>query len=156
MNPTDTGQTDISALAHDHVFLGADHARNEHKVWLVIALTATMIVIEIAADTLYASMALVADGWLWATRSWGLIRDAGGVLLDTVPDHADILRQIREMVETDGDRITDLHVWQIGPGHHAAIIALASQQPKPPSDYKAQLAHIHTLSHITIEAQPTR
>lgn len=38
---------DISSLTHDHVFLGEDHHRNERRVWLVIALTASMMVIEI-------------------------------------------------------------------------------------------------------------
>lgn len=47
----------INALEHDHVFLGADHRRNERRIWLVIALTAVMMVAEIAAGTVYGSMA---------------------------------------------------------------------------------------------------
>ena len=43
---------------HDHVFLGAGHRRNERKVWLVIALTASMMLVEIIAGTLYGSMAV--------------------------------------------------------------------------------------------------
>ncbi len=34
---------------HDHVFLGDNLARNERRTWLVIVITATMMVIEIAA-----------------------------------------------------------------------------------------------------------
>ena len=48
-----------SATGHDHFFLGSDHQRNERKVWLVIALTASMMLVEIVAGTLYGSMALV-------------------------------------------------------------------------------------------------
>ena len=44
--------------AHDHFFLGANHQRNEIKVWLVIALTASMMLVEIVAGT---SMAR----WRW-------------------------------------------------------------------------------------------
>jgi Co/Zn/Cd efflux system component len=47
-------------------------------------------------------------------------------------------------------------IWQLGPGHHAAIIALASVEPRRPSHYKALLAEIHGLSHVTIEVEPDR
>ena len=52
-----------AAAPHDHVFLGGNHARNERRTWAVIALTATMMVAEITAGTIYGSMALLADGW---------------------------------------------------------------------------------------------
>ncbi|MFV0335836.1 MAG: CDF family Co(II)/Ni(II) efflux transporter DmeF [Tropicimonas sp.] len=311
--------SDISAFEHEHVFLGAQQARNERKVWLVIALTATMMVVEIGAGHLYGSMALIADGWHMSTHagamliaalaygyarrhardrafsfgtgklgdlagfasavvlalialligweslmrladpvpirfeqsimvaviglgvnllsawllkddhahhhhghhhhhhehdhhhgakpardnnlraaylhvladaltsllaiaalalgwafgwywadplmgilgalvisrwSWGLIRDAGAVLLDRVPGDEDLEAEIREALAGNaGDRITDLHVWQIGPGHCAAIVAIASPQPRQPSDYKARLGHIHELSHVTVEVE---
>jgi len=59
-------------------------------------------------------------------------------------------------VETEEDRITDLHVWQVGPGHHAAIVAILSQAPKAPAFYKQKLAAIHELSHVTVEVSPAR
>ena len=49
--------------AHDHIFLGDNHERNERRTWFVIVLTATMMVAEITAGTVFGSMALVADGW---------------------------------------------------------------------------------------------
>ncbi|OHV83881.1 CDF family Co(II)/Ni(II) efflux transporter DmeF [Ensifer sp. LCM 4579] len=307
----------LSRLSHEHVFLGADHQRNERKVWLVIALTAVMMVVEISAGTVYGSMALVADGWhmsthagamlitalaysyarrhardarftfgtgklgdlagfasaivlalialligwesllrfvspvpiqfkqaiavaavglvvnlasawllkddhahhhhghdhehgekhgrhhqlghaqdnnlraaylhvladaltsilaiaallvggsygwLWADPlmgivgalviarwSLGLVRDAGGVLLDRVPATEGIELEVREEIEVEGDRIADLHVWQVGPGHYAAIVSLVSTRPKEPDHYKARLAHVHELAHLTVE-----
>src|ERR1700760_3252681 len=54
---------------HDHVFLGDDHQRNERRIWLVIALTTAMMVVEIGAGTVYGSMALVADGWHMSTHA---------------------------------------------------------------------------------------
>ncbi len=311
-----------SSASHEHVFLGEDHHRNERKVWLVIALTATMMVVEIIAGSIYGSMALVADGWhmsthagamlitalaysysrrhahdprfsfgtgklgdlagfasavvlalialligwesflrltnpieisfnqaiavavvglvvnlvsawllkddhghhhghshhhehdhdhdhndetghthekvrdnnlraaylhvladaltsvlaiaallvgksygwLWADPlmgvvgalviarwSWGLIRDSGQVLLDAVPEAGRLKNEITNHLERSGDHITDLHIWQIGPGHHAAIVAIASHSPKLPSVYKERLGHIHGLSHVTVE-----
>ena len=63
-------------LEHEHVFLGADHQRNERRVWFVIALTAVMMVVEIGAGTLYGSMALVADGWHMSTHASALLISA--------------------------------------------------------------------------------
>lgn len=302
------------ATPHEHVFLGDNHERNERRTWLVIAITATMMVVEIAAGSIYGSMALVADGWhmsthaaamliaalaymfarknarnprftfgtgklgdlaafasavvlalialligwesllrfytpvainfpqatavavvglgvnllcAWLLRddhshhhdhshdhhhhghghssdnnlraaylhvfadaltsvlaivalvlgslygwnwmdpamgivgglviarwSWGLIRDAGSVLLDYVPAGENLPGEIRRAIESDADKITDLHVWQLGPGHRGAIIALRSTDPQAVEVYKTKLAGIHDLSHVTVEVQP--
>ncbi len=84
--------------------------------------------------------------------SWGLslVRSAGGVLLDTVPDPA-MAQRIRERIETDGDRLADLHLWQLGPGHAAVIASVVSDSPQPPSVYKQRLEGLAGLSHVTIE-----
>ena len=309
-----------SATGHDHFFLGSDHQRNERKVWLVIALTASMMLVEIVAGTLYGSMALVADGWHMSTHagamliavlayrfarrhagnprftfgtgklgdlagfasaivlalialligweslvrltqpihidfnqaiavavvglgvnlvcawllkddhshhghhhhdhdrhhsndehhapgkgrdnnlraaylhvladaltsvlailalllgrsygwswadpamgvvgalviarwSWGLIRDSGSVLLDAAAEGQDVRQEIREAMAPTGSQVTDLHVWQVGPGHFAAIVSLIAREPREPAHYKALLAHIHELSHVTVEVQ---
>lgn len=307
-----------SATGHDHFFLGSDHQRNERKVWLVIALTVSMMLVEIVAGTLYGSMALVADGWHMSTHagamliaalayrfarrhagnprftfgtgklgdlagfasaimlalialligweslvrltqpihidfnqaiavavvglgvnlvcawllkddhahhhhhghehhhsndehhapgkgrdnnlraaylhvladaltsvlailalllgrsygwswadpamgvvgalviarwSWGLIRDSGSVLLDAAAEGQDVRQEIREAMAPTGSQVTDLHVWQVGPGHFAAIVSLMAREPREPAHYKALLAHIHELSHVTVEVQ---
>ncbi len=317
-----------SDMSHSHVFLGSDHQRNERRIWLVIALTAVMMVVEIAAGTVFGSMALLADGWhmsthvsamlisalayLYARRhqhnarftfgtgkfgdlagfasaivlalialimgwesvlrllnpvainfreaiaiatvglvvnlasawllrddhdhhhhghaghghshghphdhnhdddhhqahghgggrdnnlrsvyihviadamtsvlaiaalllgsrfgwtfldpvmgivgglvilqwSWSLLRASGAVLLDFIPQGEDLPGEIRGAIETGTDRITDLHVWQVGPGHHAAIVAVVTPVSRDPAFYKARLADIHELSHVTVE-----
>ena len=326
---TSATTTPLAASAHDHFFLGTDHQRNERKVWLVIALTASMMLVEIIAGTIYGSMALVADGWhmsthagamlitalayrfarkhagnprftfgtgklgdlagfasaivlalialliaweslvrltqpihidfnqaiavaavglainlvcagllkddhahhghhhghhhhahehdhhhghghdhdhhapgksrdnnlraaylhvladaltsvlaivallvgrsygwLWADPlmgvvgalviarwSWGLIKDSGSVLLDAAAAGEEVRQEIREAMEPTGSLVTDLHVWQVGPGHFAAIVSLMAREPKEPAHYKALLAHIHELSHVTVEVQ---
>jgi len=53
---------------HDHNYLSADHSRAERNTWRVIALTAVMMVVEIAAGTMLGSMALLADGWHMASH----------------------------------------------------------------------------------------
>jgi cation diffusion facilitator family transporter len=86
--------------------------------------------------------------------SWAvsLIRSCSAVLLDTVPD-SHLETMIRQRLELKDDRITDLHLWRVGPGHAAAVIALVSDRPKPPSVYKKRLAGLRGLSHITLEVE---
>jgi Co/Zn/Cd efflux system component len=62
----------IDPWTHEHVFLGAQHSRNERRTWFVVALTAVMMIGEIAAGTLFGSMALLADGWHMATHAAAL------------------------------------------------------------------------------------
>jgi cation diffusion facilitator family transporter len=87
--------------------------------------------------------------------SWGvgLIRSSGAVLLDLVPSRG-LADRVRERLEVEGDRIADLHLWQLGPGHAGLIAAVVSEHPQPPQTYKARLAGIAGLSHVTIEVHP--
>ncbi len=57
---------------HEHVFLGAAHDRNERRTWIVVGLTAAMMVVEIAGGTIFGSMALLADGWHMSTHAGAL------------------------------------------------------------------------------------
>ena len=50
--------------------------------------------------------------------------------------------------------MTDIHLWQVGPGHLACMVALVSDAPHPPSVYKARLVDIPELSHVTVEVEP--
>jgi len=64
-----------------------------------------------------------------ARWSWGLIRDTGRELLDYTSEDEDLPDEIRAALETGSDQITDLHVWNLGPGHHGAIVSLRSCHP---------------------------
>ena len=104
-------------------------------------------------------------GWLWmdplagiigavviASWSYGLIRDTAKILLDMTPDQrmADSLKQT---IEADGDRLTDLHLWRLGPGHLGAIVSICTREPRGQDFYRARLAKFRSLSHLTIEVQ---
>jgi cation diffusion facilitator family transporter len=144
---------------HDHGHGHGGHDNNLRAAYahvLADALTSILAIVALGLGSLY--------GWVWldpvmgvvgamviARWSWGLVRDAGGVLLDYVPSGEDLPDEIRQAMETEGDQITDLHVWQVGPGHHAAIVALRTSRPLPLAHYRAKLAHIHDLSHLTLE-----
>ena len=62
----------IETWEHEHVFLGVSHDRNARRTWLVVGLTAIMMVAEIVAGTIFGSMALVADGWHMSTHAAAL------------------------------------------------------------------------------------
>src|ERR1051326_900333 len=62
----------MRAHGHSHVFLGADHERNERKTWGVIALCSAMMMIEIGGGAFFGSLALVADGLHMSTHATAL------------------------------------------------------------------------------------
>ncbi|HUN97028.1 MAG TPA: cation transporter, partial [Bradyrhizobium sp.] len=45
------------------------------------------------------------------------------------------------------------HLWQIGPGHRAAVISMISDSPLPPATYKKRLSGLHDLCHVTVEVE---
>ena len=147
---------------HDHGHSHLAHDNNLRAAYVHVladALTSVLAIFALVMGAIYGlrwiDPAMGIVGALVIARwSWTLIRDAGRVLVDYVPSSEDLPHEIREAVESDRDVITDLHVWQVGPGHHAAIVSLKSSAPATPETYKSKLAHIHDLSHVTIEVQP--
>lgn len=124
---------------------------------------------HILADTASSLLAIAglgtgwAFGWIWMDAimgilgsfiilnwSYTLLRDASRVLLDVTPDDR-LFTTIKNRIEEVGGVITDLHLWQIGPGHYGAIVALISTQGVSPNIYKDRLSDLKRLSHITIE-----
>jgi len=149
--------------AHDH----HDHARRDNNLRaaylhvLADALTSVLAIFALLAGSAFKwnwmDPAMGVVGALVIARwSWGLIRDAGAVLVDYVPAAEDLPDDVRAAIESPTDHITDLHIWQVGPGHHAAIVAIASSAPQSVETYKAKLSHIHDLSHLTVEVVDTR
>jgi cation diffusion facilitator family transporter len=151
--------------AHDHDHGHAHHHRdnNLRAAYVHVLADAATSVLAIAALLTAAYLQ-----WTWADpvvgivgaaviASWalGLLRSSGSVLLD-VNDAGKMEGLIRQRLETRGDRVTDLHLWQIGPGHRAAVISLVSDDPLPPSKYKRRLSGIHGLSHVTVEVETCR
>jgi Co/Zn/Cd efflux system component len=62
----------LDAWQHEHVFLGARHDENKRRSWLVVGLTATMMIVEIVGGMMFGSMALIADGWHMSTHAGAL------------------------------------------------------------------------------------
>ncbi|ALU89097.1 CDF family Co(II)/Ni(II) efflux transporter DmeF [Herbaspirillum rubrisubalbicans] len=66
-----------SSYRHEHIYLGTNHDRNTRRTLWVVALTAVMMVAEIAAGYFTGSMALLADGFHMATHTGALAIAAG-------------------------------------------------------------------------------
>jgi cation diffusion facilitator family transporter len=63
---------EVNRWAHDHVFHQQERRAGESRTIAVVALTAVMMVVEIAAGLLYGSMALLADGLHMASHATAL------------------------------------------------------------------------------------
>jgi Co/Zn/Cd efflux system component len=87
--------------------------------------------------------------WLW---SYSLVRDTGAILLDMNPDRS-IADKLRQEIEEEGDKIEDLHLWRLGPGHLTAIVSLSTHEARGSDYYRAKLGGFRSLSHLTIEVQ---
>ena len=83
--------------------------------------------------------------------SWGMLRSSARVLLDLqAPD--EMRGAIREAIESEGDnRVSDLHVWSVGPGIYAAEIGIVSSRPLDPDSYTSLLPEKLGLVHVTFE-----
>jgi Co/Zn/Cd efflux system component len=104
-------------------------------------------------------------GWLWtdplagiigacviASWSYALIRDTGAILLDMNPDRS-MADKLRQAIEGNGDELTDLHLWRLGPGHLGAILSIGTREGHGLDYYRAKLARFRSLSHLTIEVR---
>ena len=151
---------------HDH---GHGHHHAHHADHNIRA--AFMHVVADALTSVLAIVALVAGLWFGAVWldalmglvgaavilhwSVGLMRDTGGILLD-MEAGGDLAARIRADIEaTDGDRVADLHVWRIGPGHFAAIVAIVTRRATDAAALKVALQARYPLAHLTVEVLAT-
>lgn len=148
---------------HDH---GHHHHHGQHHGQDSNIRAAYVHVLADAMTSVLAIVGLLAGrfyGWVWMdplmalvgvcvilSWSFGLVRAAGTVLLDMVPDRR-LAGIVRKRLEVDGDRVCDLHLWRLGPGHAGLIAAVVSDRPQAPSAYKHRLEGVAGLSHVTVE-----
>jgi cation diffusion facilitator family transporter len=96
-------------------------------------------------------MGIVGAGLVtsWACR---LLRDTAKVLLDAEMD-APVVAEIREAIEAAPveAEITDLHVWRVGKGKYACIVAVVVQENMTPDYFKMRLGIHEELVHISVE-----
>ncbi len=150
---------------HNHDHEGHHHDHNLKAAYLHILADALTSVLAIAAllcgkyfglnwldPTMGIVGALIISQWAYA-----LVKETSPLLVDQSVPLA-YKTTIQQLIEDDDDnRVADLHVWQVGPGHFAAIISVVSHHPKAPAHYKSLLSGLkhlgahNKLSHITVE-----
>jgi cation diffusion facilitator family transporter len=149
---------------HDH----AHQAHGHNHAHANLNLRAAYL--HVIADALTSVLAIAAllggkyMNWTWLDPVMGivgavmianwtrsLLLETGGILLDREGDDG-IAREIHAAIEIDADtRISDLHVWRVGGGKYACILAVVSKTPQAPETYKARLKRVHELAHVTVE-----
>jgi cation diffusion facilitator family transporter len=157
---TDAPPHSFTFEEHEHAH-GAAHRDNNMRAAVIHVLADAAVSLLVIAGLLLGRL----FGWVWmdpvvglcgavviAAWSYGLVRDTGAILLDMNPDPR-MAQRLRSIIEADGDRLADLHLWRLGPGHLGAILSVATQQPRGPDYYRGLLARFDALSHVTIEVQ---
>ncbi|MHB1012468.1 MAG: CDF family Co(II)/Ni(II) efflux transporter DmeF [Desulfobacteria bacterium] len=157
-HPHEQGSREDDGGDHDgHAHEHPDHNfRSAYLHVLADALTSVLAIFALLAGK------YLAQGWLdpfmgvvgaalvvrW---SWGLLHSSARVLLDMQAPE-ELRGKIREAIESEGDnRISDMHVWSVGPGLHAAEIAVVSSQPLETAGYYDLLPKNLGIVHITVE-----
>jgi len=148
---------------HGHDTHGAVHRDNNMRAAFVHVMADAAVSVLVIVGLILAS----AFGWLWmdplagiagamviGSWSYGLVRDTGAILLDMEPDTT-VKDGIRGVVEEQGDRLADLHVWRLGPGHLGAIVSVVTEKPRGVGFYRERLAVFRALSHLTVEIHHT-
>jgi cation diffusion facilitator family transporter len=154
------GQQDYPVIfaEHEHAHESAHRDNNMRAAVIHVMADAAVSVLVITGLLLARTF-----GWLWmdplagiigaaviASWSYGLIRDTGAILLDMTPD-LELARRMRDTIEADGDRLSDLHLWRLGPGHLGAIVSVSTPKHRGPDYYRRLLDRFRSLSHVTVE-----
>ncbi len=150
---------------HDHHHAHDDHAHGHHAHHgadnnlksayfhvLADALTSVLAIAALLAGRYLGlgwmdPMMGIVGALVIARWSWSLMRDTAEVLLDTTD--ATIAATLRSRIDAAaGVRLTDLHVWRVGPDACAAIVEVEGAMSA--ADLRTRLADIRQLAHLTV------
>lgn len=149
---------------HDHPGGHDDHRDHHHDHNLRAAY------IHVLADAFTSVLAIVAlttgkfFGWHWldpvmgivgagVITKWahGLLKDTSSILLDG-SIAGDTRQRIVQTLESDRDnRVSDIHIWKVGPDDYAGMISIVTHYPQPMEHYKQLVAGTANIVHATIE-----
>jgi len=157
---------DLSEELEEHAHYHDEHYHHhDHNL-----VSAYLHVLADALTSLLAIFALLAAkyfGLIWADPamgivgavlvgrwSLGLLRTTSVVLLDREgPD--DLRDVIRRRIEADdSNRVTDLHLWAVGPRLYSAVVSVATDRAEPPEHYKRMLPSGLGIVHLVVEVHP--
>ncbi len=142
---------------HDHAHAGTDHnLRAAYLHVLADAMTSVLAIVALLAAKYF--------GWNWAdpvmgiigaimVARWclGLLTSASSILLDRQAS-AEIRKSIVGIVESYKDtKVSDLHLWSIGPGIYAVNMSVVTKYPDSPNKYKTMIPSNSGVVHATVE-----
>jgi cation diffusion facilitator family transporter len=155
--------------AHGHDHHGHGHHHTEAHAHGAADNNLRAAYLHVLADALTSVLAILSLlagpslGWSWldpavaafgavviGVWSVGLVHRTALALLDADAP-PDLAQRVRDAVETGGDRVADLRLWRIGPGCYALNLVVASPSPRPCEAYRARLAGVPMLRHVTVE-----
>ena len=143
---------------HDEHHGHADHNMRAAYVHVLADAATSLLALAALSAGLFFGLAFldalvgVIGAGVIASWAYGLVRDSALVLLDA-EDNPGLARNIREHLEAEtGVRVSDLHLWRLGPGHRGLIVSLVSSSETNAEAIKASLRqHYPDLSHVTVE-----
>lgn len=92
----------------------------------------------------------IAGAVLISHWALGLMRRSARALLDA-EDTGPLTARVRTLLEEDDSRVADLHVWRVGTHAYACIATIVTTQAASADAYKARLAQLREIRHVTIE-----
>ena len=143
---------------HDHPHHEDQNLKSAYLHVLADALTSVLAIVALLSAKYLGLVFMdplmgVVGAALIARWSLGLLSSTSAILLDQQAPDA-VLTSIRTAVEEDGDsRVTDLHVWAIGPGIYAAQIAVVGRAPASADAYRARIPSHLGVVHALVEAR---
>lgn len=149
----DHGQEHGHSHGHSH-----GHDQNLRSAYLHVmadALTSVTAILALLTAKYFGLIWMdpvmgIVGSLLVANWSVGLIRTSSRTLLDNqAPEIA--VAALHQAVETEDEKIVDLHLWSIGPGIHSAMITIIAKTPREPEEYKARIPQDLRIVHATIE-----
>lgn len=153
---------------HDHHDHAEENAHNGTEMDKDHNLKAAYLhVLMDALTSVFAIFALLAAkyfGWIWADPFMGvvgavlvarwsiiLVRVSSKVLLDYQMDD-EVTNKVKGILESYKDtKVTDFHLWSIGPGIFSANLTVVTQYPDPPDKYKSMIPSNLGVVHTTVE-----
>jgi cation diffusion facilitator family transporter len=157
-----SGEQTVEFKEHAHDDHGVDSRdHNMRAAYLHVIADAAVSVIAIIGLLLAKTFS-----WMWmdplagivgalviANWSYGLIRQTGAVLVDASLD-VGMEAKIKAVIEEVGDKLIDLHIWRLGPGHLSAVLSVVTREQRSPQFYHLRLNRLKGLSHLTVEVHP--
>ena len=142
---------------HDHHHHHHDHnLKSAYLHVLADALTSLLAIFALLIGKYFGAIWMdplmgIVGAILVARWSFSLLKTTSTIILDEQAS-ADICNTIQLAIESEeSSRITDLHVWTIGPGIYSAVISIVSNNPQQPAYYKSRIAEHIELQHVSVE-----